>query len=149
MPLEGRQHCRTDKAREAVLYHSVLLPLVSCLCFLLAEPRWKPNSKGALIRKLKGVCSLPWEKRQRNEENRWRGSESQGCVEVANKEYNFLNGVSLSSSQSRNICEPMYAKHYVKGHGEQHLAATSRNILFFVGEIEISIRELNYKTEKK
>lgn len=66
-----------------------------------------------------------------------------------NKEYNFLNGVSLSSSQPGNICEHMYAKHYMKGHDGQHLAATSRNILFFyfVGEIEISI--INYKTEKK
>lgn len=57
--------------------------------------------------------------------------------------------LSVFRETLRNICEHMYAKHYMKGHDEQHLAATSRNILFFVGEIEITTRELNYKTEKK
>lgn len=41
----------------------------------------------------------------------------------------------------------MHTKTWRKGHDEQDLAATSRNIFFFVGGIEINIRGLNYKIE--
>lgn len=125
-------------------YHPVLPPSLSWPCLLLAEPGWKPEGKEALVRKLKGV-SFPG--RKGREVKRMDG-EGQGCLEVASRDYSSLRAVSVFKSIKKHLgtCVQNTAGKAMMSKTWQLLQGIYS---FFVGEIEVSIRELNYKAENK